>query len=100
MFLRPGIFVLVAVAACLCATESDAQILPRGRQTAVSAARFFAVRNSPALRVGRVVQSGSRVFGGRQGVFTGNQRAGAVFGNGNGLPARRLIQAARIISRF
>ena len=100
MFLRLGIFVLVAVAVCLCASESNAQILPRGRQAAVTTARFIAVRNSPALQVGQIVRSGARRFGGGQGITAGNQRSGSFFRSGNGIPAGRLIQAGRIISRF
>ena len=99
MFLRPGIFMLVAVAACVYATELNAQVFPRGRQAATTAARFYAVRSSPALQIGQVVRSGARRFGGAQGFRTGGQRSG-VFGTGNGISAGRLIQTGRIISRF
>lgn len=95
--LRPGIFMLVALAVCLSATESNAQLI-RGRQTAVGAARFFAVRNSPGLQAGQFIRSGTRGFGG-QGFATGNQ--GGLLRSGGGLSsARRLIQVGRIISRF
>jgi len=92
MNLRSGIFMIVAFVACLFAAESSAQIIPRGNgQLAFRAARSYASRAIPGVGVGRIVQSGIR--------NTGNQFGGNQFG-GNGLPAGRLIQVGRLISRF
>ena len=95
MNLRSGFFILVASAACLCATESEskAQGLQRGGQFAARIARTYATRSVPGLGVARVVQRGVR-FGRGQGFRGATPRFGNRFGVRNGL------QATRIIRRF
>ena len=109
MSLKPGTFIIVAFAfcltACLCATESKAQVIPRGyARSGLDIARYYVGNTRHALQNGQVVQYGTRNggvrFGGGQGFRAGTQRWGAQFGNGNGLQAGRLIQTGRIISRF
>ena len=100
MFSKPKIFMLVAVAACLFASESNAQV---GQQAAFRAARFIAVRNSPALQTGQIVRSGNRIVNGQ--FLTGPQRSafgvGGGVGTGNNLQAAgRLFRVGRFISRF
>jgi len=95
MNLKPGIFTLLALAACLFAAEVNAQVILRGYvQSGVGIARAYATNTRQALQNGQVVRYGSRnagvQFGGGPGFRAGNRRWGAQFGNGNGLQAGRL----------
>ena len=91
MSLRSGIFVLVVVAACLFAAESNAQVIRSGLGR--TAARSV-IGRSVGFPANQVIRFGTRnagvQFGGGQGFRAGNQRWGAQFGLGNGLQAGRL----------
>ena len=102
-----GLFMLVVFAACLIATESksNAQFIQRGGGLASNIARSYVVRSSPALRIGSFARNGVQraggQFGGVQSFRASPQRfGGPQFGNGNGINARQLFRAGRIISRF
>ena len=104
MFLRSEIFMLVAVAFCICATDSKAQVVPRGyAQQAIGNARYYVGNTRRALQNGQVIQYGTRnagvQFGGGQGFRAGTRRWGAQFGNGNGLQAGRIINSGRTIKK-
>jgi len=94
MNLRSGIFTLVAVAACMYATELNAQIIPRGNgQLVLRAARTYASRTIPGVGVGRfVAQRAGAQFGGGQGFRAATPRLGTQFGTGSALQAGRLLR--------
>ncbi len=94
MNLRAGMLIFLVTAACLCATESqaNAQGFRRGgSQLAIRAARRYVGSAVPGVRAIRTVQrvGGVRLGGGQ--AFRGNQRP---FGLRTGL------QAARLFRRF
>lgn len=100
MNFKSAIFVLVASAACLLATESEsyAQGFQRGGgQIVRRVARTYVARTVPGFRTAQIVRRGVQGTGvgfGGQSFGVGQRFGGSQFGLRNGL------QAARLFRRF